>query len=122
MGRSLRRFKPLEYAVGTDGTIVIALKDENGDPLGVVGASAEWKLFENVPRNRRKPYRGFAKLTKSTTAGTIALITGQATVTIGSGDFENISGPHWQVLRITDSSGNITNLGQGQVLLRAAAA
>lgn len=121
MNRSLRRFKPLEYAVGTDGTIVIALKDSDGDDLSVSGASAEWKLFEAVPRNRRKPFRGTSKLTKTSAAGGIALVTGQATVTISNTDLGGVSGEHWQVLRITDSSGNVTHLGQGPVHLRAAA-
>ena len=121
MGRNLRRFKSMEYAVGTDGTIVIELLDNAGDDLGVVGATAEWKLFEAVPRRRRKPYRGTSKLTLTSAAGTITLATGQATVAIANTDLTGFSGEHWQVIRITDSSGNITHLGQGAIHLRAAA-
>lgn len=121
MGRSLRRFKSMEYAVGTDGTIAISLLDSAGANLSVVGATAEWKLFEAVPRRRRKPFKGTSKLTKTSAAGTITLATGLATVAIADTDLSGLSGEHWQVIRITDSSGNITHLGQGPLHLRAAA-
>lgn len=116
---TLRRFKPLEYAVGTDGTIAISLKDSAGGQLSVVGVTAEWKLFEAVPRRRRKPFRGTSKLTKTSAAGGIVLATGLATVTIANTDLPNQSGGHWQVLQLTDSSGNISHLGGGPLHLRA---
>lgn len=121
MNRTLRRFKPLEYAVGTDGEIVIELLDNAGKDLGIVGATAEWKVFEAVPRRRRKPFKGTAKLTKTSVAGQIALVTGKATVTITDTDLAGFSGEHWHVIRLTDSSGNITHLGQGAIHLRAEA-
>ncbi len=121
MNRTLRRFKPLEFAVGTDGDIAITLKDNAGVDLAVVGATAEWKLFEAVPRRRRKPFRGTAKLTKTSAAGEIVLATGLATVTIKDIDLGGFSGEHWQVLQLTDAVGNVSHLGQGALHLRAAA-
>ncbi len=121
MNRSLRRFKPLEYAVGTDGTIAITLLDSAGAELSVVGVTAEWQLFEAVPRRRRKPFRGAARLTKTSAAGEIILATGLATITIADTDLGGFSGQHWHVIRLTDSSGDITHLGQGTLFLRAAA-
>lgn len=120
MARQLRRFEPLEYAVGTDGSLVIALKDSAGANLSVVGASASWKVYKAVPRRRRKPFTGNAIETKTSAAGEIALATGQATITITDGDFADKAGEFWHALQITDSSGNITHLGQGPLFLRAA--
>ncbi len=121
MSRDLRRFKEMEYAVGTDGTITIALKDSAGANLGVVGATAQWDVYLAVPRRRKKPWTGNVVLQKTSAAGQIALTVGQAVVTIDSdSDFDGKSGRFMQILRITDSSGNVTHLGMGELFLVAA--
>jgi hypothetical protein len=117
----IRRFEPMEYAVGTDGSIVIALKDAAGDALGVTGASATWVLYRAVPRRRRKPFTGNAVLTKTSADSEITLTAGQASVAIDATDLSGKSGIFWQVLKITDSADGVTVLGQGTVYLRAAA-
>ena len=94
MSRDLRRFKEMEYAVGTDGTITIALKDSAGDDLSVVGVSAEWRVYKAVPRRRSRPWEAEARLIKTSVAGGIALSAGQAVVTIGNTDLEGRSGRH----------------------------
>ncbi len=119
MARDLRRFKEMEYAVGTDGTITIALKTAAGGDLAIVGATADWKSYLCVPRRRKKPWTGLVVLQKTTAAGEIALTAGQAVVTIKAADFDGKSGRYWQTLRITDSSGNVTHLGMGELFLVA---
>ena len=119
MSRDLRRFHEMEHAVGTDGTITIALKDSSGDALGIAGASASWKVYKAVPRRRAKPWTGNAVLTKTSAAGEIALTTGQAVITITDGDLDGKKGRYMQILQITDSSGNITHLGRGELFLLA---
>ena len=119
MSFDLRRFKEMEWAVGTDGTITITLKDSAGDSLGVVGATASWKVFKAYTRRRRKPFTGAVLLTKTDTDG-ITLATGLATIAIADTDLDGLSGRHWQVLQITDSAGSVTHLGQGELFLRAA--
>lgn len=121
MPRDLRRFAEMEYAVGTDGTIAIALYDSAGAALGVSGASATWKLFKGVRGRRRKPWTGGILASKTSAAGQIALATGSATVTIADTDLPGISGLHWHTLEVTDASGNISMLGEGYIFLRAAA-
>ena len=120
MSRDLRRFHEMEYAVGTDGTITITLKDSSGANLGIVGASASWKVYKAVPRRRSRPWEGDSRLTKTSTGGEIVLTTGQAVITIGNTDLQGRSGRHMQILQITDSSGNITHLGMGELFLLAA--
>ena len=122
MSRDLRRFKEIEYAVGTDGTITIALKDSDGDDLNVTGSSAAWKVYKAVPRRRRKPWTGQSVASKTSTAGEIALTAGQAVVTITNTDLDGKSGRFMQILQITDSSGNVTHLGHGPLFLLAAPA
>ena len=119
MSRDLRRFKEMEYAVGTDGTISVTLKDSSGDPLGIVGASASWKVYLSVPRRRKKPWTGNAVLSKTSAAGEIALSTGLAVITITDADFDGNSGRYAQILQITDSAGSITHLGMGELFLVA---
>lgn len=120
MSRDLRRFKEIEYAVGTDGTITIALKDSAGADLSVVGASASWRVYKAVPRRRRKPWEGQSVLAKTSAAGEIALTAGQAVVTIDNADLDGKSGRYMQILQITDNSGNVTHLGMGELFLLAA--
>ncbi len=118
MARDLRRFKEMEYAVGTDGTITIALKDSAGADLAIVGASAQWDVYLAVPRRRAKPFTGNVVLQKTSAAGQIALTLGQAVITISSdSDFDGKQGRFHQILRITDSSGNVTHLGMGELFL-----
>ena len=119
MSRDLRRFREMEYAVGTDGTITIALKDSAGADLSVVGASASWNVYKAVARRRSKPWTGNAVLTKTSVAGEIALTAGQAVVTIDNADLDGKSGRYMQILRITDNSGNVTHLGMGELFLVA---
>ncbi len=119
MSRDLRRFHEVEYAVGTDGTITIALKDSGGDNLNVTGSSASWKVYKAVPRRRRKPWTGQTVLSKTSTAGEIALTAGQAVITITNSDLDGKSGRYMQILQITDSSGNVTHLGHGPLFLLA---
>ncbi len=121
MARDLRRFKEMEYAVGTDGTITIALKDSAGADLGIVGASADWKSYLAVPRRRARPWTGEIVLQKTSVGGGIALTAGQAAVTITKDDFDGKKGRHMQILQITDSSGNVTHLGMGELFLVGAA-
>ena len=120
MSRDLRRFREMEYAVGTDGTITIALKDSAGADLSVVGASASWRVYKAVPRRRRKPWTADAVLTKTTTGGGVALTTGQAVITIANSDLDGKSGRYMQILQITDNAGNVTHLGMGELFLLAA--
>lgn len=118
MTRSLRRFEPIEHAVGTDSSIAITLLDANGDPLGVAGASAKWKLYLAVPRRRRKPFTGSPRLEKSSPTG-ITLATGLATVTILNTDLDGKFREHWHVLQLTDAAGLVTHMGGGPIHLRA---
>ncbi len=118
MTRSYRRFKPMEHVVGTDQAIVISLKDTSGGDLGVSGASAVYKVYRARPRRRRQPFVGNAVFEASTTIGNLALATGQATITIADSDLVNRSGHHWHELKVTDASGNISHLGQGEIFLR----
>ena len=120
MSRGLRRFVEMEYAVGTDGTITITLKDSAGDPLGVVGASAHYWIYLAVPRRRKKPWTGNAELEKTSVAGEIALTTGQAVVTITNADLGGKSGRFYHMLRVTDSSAKVTLLGGGELFLQGA--
>ena len=69
MARSVRRYEPLEYVVGTDDTLNLGLFDDSNAALDVTGATATWKPFEAVPRRRRKPFKGTALLTKTSPAG-----------------------------------------------------
>ena len=119
MSFDLRRFKEMEYAVGTDGSIAITIKDSAGDNLDVTGATASWKVFKAYTRRRRKPWIGAVLLTKTDTDG-ITLATGLATIAIADTELDGLSGRHWQVLQITDNSGNVTHLGGGELFLRAA--
>ena len=119
MARSLRRFAPLELAVGHDSDLSISLYDSTGTALDVTGASASWDLRKGVPRRRRKPWKGNSVLSKTSVAGTITLATGLATVAIADTDLSGASGWHWHTLQITDSSGNVTHLGEGKLFLRA---
>ncbi len=119
MSRDLRRFREMEYAVGTDGTITIALFDSAGAALAVAGASAEWRVYRAVPRRRRRPWDAEARLIKTSVAGGIALSTGQAVITIANTDLGGRSGRHTQILQITDASSNITHLGMGELFLVA---
>jgi hypothetical protein len=119
MSRDLRRFREMEYAVGTDGTITIALKDSAGADLSVVGASASWNVYKAVPRRRSKPWTGNTVLTKTSVAGDIALTAGQAVITIDAADFDGKSGRYMQILQITDNAGNVTHLGMGELFLLA---
>ena len=121
MSRDLRRFREMEYAVGTDGTITIALKNSAGADLSVSGATATWNVYKAVPRRRRKPWTGQSVLSKTTTSG-IVLSTGSAAITIADTDLDGKSGRHVQILRVTDSSGNITHLGNGDLFLLSAPA
>lgn len=118
MARSLRRFEPIEIQSGTDDTITITLND-GLTALGVVGASAAWQLYEGVPRRRFKPFNGLSKLAKTSAAGEITLTTGQAVVAIAPADLDGLVGEYWQVIQITDSSGNVTHQGQGRVIVQA---
>lgn len=117
MPRQLHRFEPQEIAAGVDESLAITLCDENGDPLDVTGASALWKLYVAVPRNRRKPFKGDAVLEKTSPTG-ITLITGLATVTIGDTDLGDKSGLHWHTIQITDAAGAVSHLGQGEIMVR----
>ncbi len=119
MSRDLRRFREMEYAVGTDGVITIALKDSGGADLSVVGASADWRVYKAVPRRRRKPWTADAVLTKTTTGGGVALSAGEAVITIANADLEGKSGRYMQILQITDNAGNVTHLGMGELFLVA---
>ena len=120
MARDLRRFEPLELAVGTDSTLNIELYESDADLLNVLGSTAEWKVYTAVPRRRRKPFTGSVLLTKTSAAGQITLTSGNAAIALDNTDFASKSGLYWHFLQITDSSGNITHLGQGELWLRAA--
>ena len=117
--KSYRRFAPLEHAVGTDTTLTISLLDSIADALSVVGASAEWNVFVAAPRRKRKPFKGKTILTKTSLAGDITLSEGSAVITIADTDLNRKSGAYWHVLTLTDSSGNVSHLGQGPLSLLA---
>lgn len=120
MSRSLRRLEPIELAVGLDTTINIALYDGNAAQLDPTGYTAEWNLYSAVPRRSVKPFTGTAALTKTSAASQITLTVGNAAIAIANSDMSNKQGEFWQVLTLTDGSGNITQQGQGRVRVRAA--
>ena len=121
MGWSLRRSVLKEIAVGLDSTVSIPLYDSSVDALDPTGYTAEWKLFRGVARRTRKPFTGSSVLTKTSDAGEITLSNGNASVAILAADLALYSGDMWQVLTLTDGSGNITQQVQGPVILRAVA-
>jgi len=119
MTRALHRLEPTEHMVGTDRTIVISLYDTAGADLSVAGATASWTLYRARPRNRTRPTKGTAVLTKTSAASQITLATGSATVAVADTDLSQKSGDYWQTILITDSGGDVLNQGAGPVLLRA---
>ena len=121
MTRSLRRSEPIELAVGLDATINLPLYTASVGFLDPSSYTAEWNLFRAVPRRGRKPFVGSAVLTKTSAASQITLTTGNAAVAIADTDLDLKSGAFWQVLTLTDGSGNITQQAQGPVTVRAAA-
>lgn len=121
MTQTLRRAEPTELAVGLDTTITLPLYDSSAALLDPTGYTATWKLFRAVPRRGRKPFTGTAVLTKTSAAGQITLSTGSAAIAIADTDLAQKSGAYWQVLTLTDGSGNVTQQAQGPVQVRAAA-
>ena len=121
MVRSLTRAEPIEIMGGTDKTLNMAMYDDDGSALSVTGKTAQFKLYRSVPRRAAKPFSGNPLLSKSSTAGEIALTDGQAAVTIGATDLDDLSGLHWYIVLVTTTaSGAIAHRAEGELFLKRA--
>ena len=125
MPRQLRRFEQTEIAAGTDAPLSIELLNAAGGQLDVTDATAEWRCYTAVPRNRRRPWKGRAILTKQSSNGGITLSTGLAVVNLTNQDLSEIgqdglqkSGNLFHIIQVTDVSGNVTQMGQGELFVR----
>lgn len=119
MVRSLVRAEPLEFQVGADGVLNVALWDSAGAALDVSGKTARFLMYEGVSRRGRKPWTGNAVLEKTSVAGDIALTTGNAAVSIDDADLDRRSGAHWYtVFMTTTADGSVAHGAEGEIFLR----